>query len=194
MIALDVLVRVPVAAGEAIVAAAPDLHEPDAPLEQTAGGQALAAEVVGLRERGSSRRRRSASGDGARPFSRSFARTKASIGLRAPARAPGASAGTAGRLSSRSDHRSRPSSPPSVPGHSAPWSIHARRAATCWDANRSPFSGMTRSSSRPADRRTTRLSSAFPGTITGPLSPPLKAVGLRSSRSPPFCLLGPWHA
>src|SRR5208337_3304471 len=58
VVALDILVRVPVAAGEAVVAAAPDLHEPDAPLEQTAGGQALAAEVVGLRERGSSRRRR----------------------------------------------------------------------------------------------------------------------------------------
>jgi hypothetical protein len=43
--------RVPVAAGEAIVVAAPDLHEPDAPLEQTAGGQTLAAEVVGLLER-----------------------------------------------------------------------------------------------------------------------------------------------
>src|SRR5271157_5111017 len=63
-----------------------------------------------------------------------------------------------------------------VPGHSAPWSIHARRAATCWDANRSPFGGMTRSSSRPAVRRTTKLSFALPGTITGPLSPPLKAA------------------
>jgi len=69
-----------------------------------------------------------------------------------------------------------------------------RRAATCWDANRSPYGGMTRSSSKPAVRRTTKLSSALPGTITGPLSPPWKAAGWRSSRSPPFCLLGPWQA
>ena len=51
VVAVDVLVRVPVPPGEAVVVAAPDLHEPDAPLEQAAGGQALAAEVLGLLER-----------------------------------------------------------------------------------------------------------------------------------------------
>ncbi len=51
VVALDVLVRVPVAAGEAVVVARPDLHEPDAPLEQPPGDQALAAEDVGLLER-----------------------------------------------------------------------------------------------------------------------------------------------
>ena len=51
VVAVDVLVRIPVPAREAVVVAAPDLHEPHAPLEQAAGGQALAAEVIGLLER-----------------------------------------------------------------------------------------------------------------------------------------------
>ena len=40
--------RIPVAAGEAVVVAAPDLHEPHAPFEQPAGRQAAKPEVVRL--------------------------------------------------------------------------------------------------------------------------------------------------
>ena len=40
--------RIPVAAGEAVVVAAPDLHEPHAPFEQPAGRQAAEPEVVRL--------------------------------------------------------------------------------------------------------------------------------------------------
>ena len=49
VVAGDVFVRVPVAAREAVVGAAPDLDEPDAALEQPAGDQAVAAEVFGDR-------------------------------------------------------------------------------------------------------------------------------------------------
>ena len=48
VIALDVLVGIPVAARETVVIAAPDLHEADAALEESAGGEALEAEVVGF--------------------------------------------------------------------------------------------------------------------------------------------------
>ena len=41
VVALDVLVRVPVAPREAVVVARPDLHEPHAALEQPPGDQAL---------------------------------------------------------------------------------------------------------------------------------------------------------
>ena len=47
VVAGEVLVRVPVAAREAVVGAAPDLDEPDAALEQPARDQAVAAEVLG---------------------------------------------------------------------------------------------------------------------------------------------------
>ncbi len=46
---LDVLVAVPVAAREAVVGAAPDLHEAHAALEQPPGHQAARAEVLGQR-------------------------------------------------------------------------------------------------------------------------------------------------
>ena len=45
VIAADVLMRVPVAAGEGVVVAAPNLHKAHAPLQQTASGQALLGEV-----------------------------------------------------------------------------------------------------------------------------------------------------
>jgi uncharacterized protein YoaH (UPF0181 family) len=45
VIAADVLVGIPVAAGEAVVVAAPDLHEAHAAFEQAAGDEAFAAEV-----------------------------------------------------------------------------------------------------------------------------------------------------
>ena len=48
MVALDVFMGIPVAAGEAVVVAAEDLHKPHAPLEQPPGGEALEAEVVNL--------------------------------------------------------------------------------------------------------------------------------------------------
>ena len=51
VVALHVLVAVPVAPREAVVVAAPDLHEPHAALEQPPRDEALAAEVVGLLER-----------------------------------------------------------------------------------------------------------------------------------------------
>ena len=50
VVAGDVLVRVPVAAREAVVGPAPDLHEAHAALQQPPGDQAIAAEV--LRDRG----------------------------------------------------------------------------------------------------------------------------------------------
>ena len=71
VVAGDVLVGVPVAAREAVVGAAPDLHEPHAALQQPPGDQAVAAEVRGdrlvqavelLRRRRSRRDRSSTSG------------------------------------------------------------------------------------------------------------------------------------
>ena len=44
----DVLVRVPIAAREAVVVAGPDLDEPYAPLDEASGGEALPAHDVGL--------------------------------------------------------------------------------------------------------------------------------------------------
>ena len=49
VVAGEVLVRVPVAARKAVVGAAPDLHEAHAAFEQSAGDQAIAAEVFGHR-------------------------------------------------------------------------------------------------------------------------------------------------
>src|SRR5437899_248913 len=49
MVLGEVLVRVPVATREAVVGATPNLHEADAALQQTAGQQAVAAEVLGDR-------------------------------------------------------------------------------------------------------------------------------------------------
>ena len=43
----DVFVTIPVAARKAIVGAAPNLHEADAPFQQPAGKQAIAAEIFG---------------------------------------------------------------------------------------------------------------------------------------------------
>ena len=51
VVALHVFVLVPVAPREAVVVAAPDLHEAHAALEQPPGDEALAAEVIGLLER-----------------------------------------------------------------------------------------------------------------------------------------------
>ena len=48
VVAFDVFVGVPVAAGEAVVVAAPDLDEADPAFEETASGQAFAAEDVDL--------------------------------------------------------------------------------------------------------------------------------------------------
>ena len=48
MVAPDVLMGIPVAAGEGIVIAAPDLHEPNAPLEETPGREALLGEMPGF--------------------------------------------------------------------------------------------------------------------------------------------------
>src|SRR5262249_54792302 len=45
MVALEVLVRVPIPAREAIVCAAPYLHEPNSSLEQSAADKAASAEV-----------------------------------------------------------------------------------------------------------------------------------------------------
>ena len=47
VVAGEVFVAVPVAPRKAVVGAAPDLHEPHAPLEQPPGDQAVAAEVLG---------------------------------------------------------------------------------------------------------------------------------------------------
>ena len=38
-----------------------------------------------------------------------------------------------------------------------------------------------------------RLSSGFPGSTTGPLSPPLSRPARLSSRNPASCFPGPWH-
>src|SRR5262245_28763867 len=38
-----------------------------------------------------------------------------------------------------------------------------------------------------------RLLSGSPGTIAGPLSPPLSSAARESSRRPLFAFLGPWH-
>ena len=76
-------------------------------------------------------------------------------------------------------------------GHTAPPLTHAVRAATC--AGVSVLSGgMARSPSR-RTAFTSRLSSGFPGTTAGPLSPPLRTNSRASSRSPPSCFFGPWH-
>ena len=48
MVALDVLVRIPVAPRESIVTTRPDLHEANSALEQAASRQAFAAKVVDL--------------------------------------------------------------------------------------------------------------------------------------------------
>ena len=48
VVAAEVLVAVPVSAGEAIVRAGPDLHEADAALGEAAGDEAVAAEMTGL--------------------------------------------------------------------------------------------------------------------------------------------------
>ena len=40
---------------------------------------------------------------------------------------------------------------------------------------------------------TSRLFSGLPGTTAGPVEPPASIVARASSRSPPFCLVGPWH-
>ncbi len=48
VVALDVFMAVPVAAGETVVVAAPDLHEADAAFDEASGGQAFAAHVVGF--------------------------------------------------------------------------------------------------------------------------------------------------
>ena len=45
MIALNVLVRIPVAAREAVVGAAPHLHEAQAALKEPPGNQTVAAEI-----------------------------------------------------------------------------------------------------------------------------------------------------
>src|SRR5690606_898745 len=49
VVAPDVLVRVPVAAGKAAVVPAPDLDEAHAPLPEAARGEASAAEELGFR-------------------------------------------------------------------------------------------------------------------------------------------------
>ena len=38
------------------------------------------------------------------------------------------------------------------------------------------------------------LSSGFPGTTTGPLSPPLSMESRASSRRPPLAFSAPWHS
>ena len=48
MIAFDVFVTVPVAAREAVVIAAPDLHKADAAFQQASCDQALASKVFGF--------------------------------------------------------------------------------------------------------------------------------------------------
>ena len=43
-------------------------------------------------------------------------------------------------------------------------------------------------------RRSNSLASGFPGTMTTPFSPPLKASSRPSSLSPPFTFLASWHS
>ena len=57
-----------------------------------------------------------------------------------------------------------------------------------------PLGGMTRSSSWPEVKLHDQALAALARDDAGPLSPPLKASALRSSRRPPFCLSGPWQA
>ena len=63
-------------------------------------------------------------------------------------------------------------------GHTAPSSIHAVSVAICAELSGPPLRGILSFGSFPLTARISRLSSALPGMIATPRSPPLSALGL----------------
>ena len=100
-------------------------------------------------------------------------------------------AGTAGRCGALKPQWSAFFSPDAESGHTAPWSIHARRMPTCSAVSASPFFGIFKSSLRPDTACTIRLSEPLPAMITAPLSLPLSASDRRSNRKPASARLSP---
>ena len=78
-------------------------------------------------------------------------------------------------------------------GHGAPWSIQFRKTAIS-PSGSAPVGGMRIPCFEPVIRWIKRLSSAFPGTMTGPESPPCIARVLLSSRRWAVTSDGPWQA
>ena len=67
-------------------------------------------------------------------------------------------------------------------------STHFSKSATTASGSL-PFGGICTSPAAYRSVLTSRLSAAFPGTIAGPLSPPLSSPSRVSSRSPPLSFL-----
>ena len=160
--------------------------------------------------------RRSASGDIARPFSRSAVLIKASIGLaesvgRSSVLIPPGRPFAGGcltcslepavwkSLSGRTDQccarvSEDAARSASFSGQTAPDSIHALRVATSSFDKGLPSGGIRVSSSMLVTRWKRGESAAFPETIAGPSCPPLNANSFASRRSSPFCFFAPWHS
>src|SRR5262249_42237664 len=76
----------------------------------------------------------------------------------------------------------------------APASIHFRKAATWAAVRRASPGGIRTSASVEVTRRIISLAAGLPGVTAGePESPLPSNPPLESKRSPPFCLIGPWH-
>ena len=95
-----------------------------------------------------------------------------------------APAGTSGLGKGLSDHHS-PSALAAWRGSGAPAATHASSRATS-SAARGCFGGIWWSASAQRTIRIRRLSSGFPGTIAGPVSPPCSQPDLASKVRPPF--------
>src|SRR5262249_42929230 len=138
---------------------------------------------------------RSASGEGLTPSFSNRARIKRSIGLRHQDES--LTAGSAGRVIGWKDQclLATVAEPAgfSLAGAFAPWSIQARSRATCCGRRRSPFGGMTLTSSAPVTARISRLALLLPGTMAGPELPPVRIDAAVSRRRLARCFSGPWQ-
>src|SRR5262249_19066817 len=78
--------------------------------------------------------------------------------------------------------------------HAAPASIHIRKAATWAVLRRASPGGIRTLASVEVTRRIISLAPGLPGVTAGKPESPLPSNPSRESkRSPPFCLVGPWH-
>ena len=77
-------------------------------------------------------------------------------------------------------------------GHFAPADTQAARSARTGSGKNFP-GGISSDSSSCRIAWMSRLLSASPSTIAGPLSPPLTMASRESRRSPPLAFPGPWH-
>ena len=75
-------------------------------------------------------------------------------------------------------------------GHDAPAVIQLAKPSTTGSSNW-PAGGISNDSNRNASR--IKLSSALPGTIAGPESPPSSSASSDVSFRPPSCSVSPWH-